>query len=368
MPGQSSIEKNFLEIKNALAEISPKVWGTQDDIILPFNKKYKVYASKDSAETLKRLFGNHFKISLRNKIRSIYAVKPSSQVFALPDDSILISKLEKDRVIIASAKNKIVLKLCLVPQNFYLIESEIKAYEEIKNSSFAPFVNVIHQHGVTSNNIKWIAVSFNENYEALSGEAYPEKLFLNNVSEFLAPMKLFYEAHGAQELSLAKWLKMSKEIISVHPSGYKLKKLIEFIENESQKFPQIKMIDSQLHFDLHAGNLLKSKTLTYIDWEMSARGLILIDMLDSYRRYLNKSKFEKWKFYSFMKGDKRMPPEKMESFFQDLNGIFGHFPKGSEKILFCVYIVERVLIYYRSFGKVDRLSQKGFEVDFIRKF
>lgn len=364
---KTAYENEMSKVKKALEEISPTIWGSHSEVELTFSRDFGVFCQKGSSNSIERMFGRNTRYKIFLKLRTYFKTNQSIKL-PVPSDAIVVSKLEKYRVIIASAKYKIVLKLCLTPDNDHLINNEIESFEKLKKSEFRPHINEVLSHGMTDNTVRWMAVSFNENYNSLSEISSPETYLFENASKYLCLLKNFYEFNNPKKLSVEDWLQNARYYSLNHPSKEKLLKLLDKVEEQSLNYPGIELIETQLHFDLHKGNILQSKEITFIDWEMSTRGLMLVDMFDFYRRFIYTRAWEKFKFFLFMRGYLKTAPSSLKSFFIRANeslNLKSH-QVGTERLMTYIYVAERVILYHK-FGEVDRLVKKGFESDLLKK-
>src|SRR5690606_26630107 len=105
-----------------------------------------------------------------------------------------------------------------------------------------------------------------------------------------------------------------------------------------------------LHYDLHAGNVLRDgDQYSIIDWEGSPRGLVLIDGLDFYRRFAQKKR----KRFSKVEEDifKKFREWSAQHFDLYIN-------EESKDLHFVIYAMERSMILWET-RKVDRFQDKN---------
>lgn len=170
-----------------------------------------------------------------------------------------------------------------------LLKGEITLLKFLQDTSFKTHTANLIDYGD-----KWIITSFCSNRDSLLQEKVPVAYLLENMHELIMePMAKFYQTHNPQVLTLEEWLQEAKLRMSGHPNSELLNKLIAAIQKEMKGPDELKLLLVQLHFDLHAENILRDRDLiSVIDWEVTTKGLALIDFFDFYRRYLKTDRRE----------------------------------------------------------------------------
>lgn len=295
-----------------------------------YHPLYKVGVGKYS--NLDYIFGKDRSIPFKNlrKFKFFTFKAP------FPEDSVIFFQPERKRLIIASRNEGKVLKISVSPGQLSLLAGEIKELSHQNNSDFSAHSVKILDHGKN-----WILTSFCSNLDSV---AKMDILQLHDL--LMEPMAKYYRCHRLEKLSLHQWLEEVKSRALGHPSSTIVEKLISRIQSSSD----LELLKGQIHFDLHQGNVLRAKDqLTIIDWEVTQRGLLLVDYFDFFRRHSNKTKsidslkmFYK-KYQSWMKQFEIVVPDDLELLTLDL------------------YALERALLYWEKW-KEDRFSdKKGFE-------
>jgi thiamine kinase-like enzyme len=173
-----------------------------------------------------------------------------------------------------------------------------------------------------------------------------EYLLENMDSLIMEPMAKFYRAHELKKFKLLDYIAHAKVRMAGHPAPDLIEKLISKIETE----PEIELLHGQLHFDLHAGNILKDgNKIVIIDWEVTHPGLVLVDYFDFYRRYLNKTK--------------SVDTEKLKVFhakYQNWLRQFGVEATNPE-LTMRLYALERTLMYWDKWKENRLKDQRGME-------
>ncbi len=296
-----------------------------------FNPLYRVGVSK--ATNLDFSFGTKRKFPLKN----LRKLKFFSIEAPFPDDSVIFFQPSRQRLIVASEREGKVFKISTSPFQLALKDGEVKLLKHLEKSEFAPYSAKLLAEG---NN--WIVTSFCSNRDSLLNIPNVEEYLMEHMDHLImAPMAKFYRAHELKKLKFRAYIESSQKRAVGHPGE---KKILDFIgKMESQ---DVELLHGQLHFDLHAGNILKDgNQVTIIDWEVTHPGLILVDYFDFYRRYINKTKDQS--------------PEKLTTFhskYQNWLKPFGVEATNPEVTL-KLYALERTLMYWDKW-KQNRLNDK----------
>lgn len=349
------------EVIEAISEIMEKVDPSVEENTFTFNSLYRVGMGPEGALSIPRIFGASKSRRLLQFAENLRKVKKPFKSFEarLPADSVIFYRTDKKGLIVASPKKDLVLKIFLDKPHIPLLQDEIRTLEHLQTTEFAPFAAKLKSYGEN-----WIVTNFSGNSKALQGMRNPEKYLIENYVSLLLPaMNLFYKAHPWRVMSLQEWIASACARMSAHPSKDLLQKLVDRIEKESQKFSDYQVLEGSIHHDLHAGNiLLDENQVTIIDWEGGTRGLILIDILDFSRRYINRHKMVGQQFWKFIAGKGELPNSVSTSFKNYANWsketFNAHVPKGSERLTIYIYVIERSLLLYEK-RKVDRLKDKS---------
>lgn len=318
-----------------------------------YHPLYKVGVGSDT--NLDYTFGKNRKLPLKN-LRKFKYFKFEAP---FPPDSVIFFQPSRQRLIITSQKEGKVLKITLSDFQLALKDGEVKLLKHLERSDFAP-----HSVNLLEEGSNWIVTSFCSNRDSL--------LNINNVETYLmkhmdplimGPMEKFYRANEIKKIQLSDYILSAKKRMSGHPDEVLLSKLI----NEVSKEADIEILHGQLHFDLHAGNILKDEDqVVIIDWEVTHPGLILIDYFDFYRRYLNKNKFEQKLFSSFMRGEGKMS-ENLADFYAKYENWLKPFEVKAPhpRLIFLLYSLERTLMYWDKWKENRLKDKKGLEFKVI---
>jgi len=302
-----------------------------------YHPLYRVGVGKNS--DLDYIFGRNRKLPLKNlrKFKFFRFEAP------FPTDSVIFFQSGRKRLIIASQKEGKVLKVSVSPEQLSLLEGEIKELKHQNQSEFASHSVKLLDHGTN-----WIMTSFCSNRDSVVGMPILELHEL-----VMGPMTKFYSSHDWKKVSLKEWLIEAKKRAKGHPSILLIQKVISQLEQG----PDFELINGQLHFDLHQGNVLRDKDhLVIIDWEVSHSGLLIVDYFDFYRRLVKEERIStKDLSHGHVLQD-------FYSGFQDWLKLFGiNLPAGHEKAILRLYSLERTLIYFEKWNE-NRLDDKaGFE-------
>lgn len=279
----------------------------------------------------------------------------------LPSDSIVFIQPSRQRFIVVSRKENIALKISVSEGQLVLLKPEVELLKFMNASEFAPYSYKLLDFGRN-----WIITSFASNRDALVNLRKPEFYLLQNINSLvMIPMAKFYQASGAKLVSLEDWLLKAKLRQIGHPHIEMTNKLIKAIETEGKKWTEFRLLEVQLHFDLHAKNILCDKgQVIFIDWEVTTRGLALIDYFDFYRRILKKDQDECKRFLDYLKKGKNQTTyfynffHQMIFWFQSFNN---YLIPEQYRLISYLYALERTLIYFEKWGE-DRLNDsKGIE-------
>lgn len=184
------------------------------------------------------------------------------------------------------------------------------------------------------------------------------------MDEYFYPvMTKLYVNHGFEVMGAKTWLDEARSRIVNHPSKTRLEKLIQLIEAELKKFPDYQVVKTNIHHDLHRGNILTRKDhITIIDWEGMIKGLVLVDVFDFPKRVMKKSRLTEMLFFLYLKGYLKIPPGAVKNFFLNfriwMDSTFQvRIPEESVKLSFMLYLLERALNSFEGRG-VDRFKHR----------
>ncbi|WP_408098748.1 phosphotransferase [Peredibacter sp. HCB2-198] len=338
-----------------------------------FHPLYRVGVSEHSFENIEKTFGKSFFGRFRHNIGNLkkvdwllYARKKF--VARLPSDSIIFFRSDKEGVIIVSHEKNIALKMFFDESHILNLDEEIKSLKGFETTSFAPYVAKILGEGTTSNGGRWLVTTYCSNSWAITNRAHHEKFLLRYFPLFvMPPLTELYKSHGPRKITVETWIREAHERSLNHPARKEIEKTLKKITKLAAQNPGYEVLESRIHHDLHAGNiLLDDNQIIIIDWELEVRGLVLVDILDFARRYLQRNFFTRMAFQFYLKGLFREPPKLiLKNLSSYRNWALVNFkmnvPIGSEKLTFLVYAIERSLIYFEK-RQLNRLKdRKGFE-------
>ena len=352
----------LLEIVESIKEIRK-----QDEVVtFHFHPMYRAYMGPDSSENIPRIFGASRLARWKRYGRKVRKKNSYPKTFhaTLPADSIIFIRPEKKGIIALSAKEDMGLKIFFNDYYTPLLDKEIEALKVVQHLHFTPLVK---GHGTTRNKGYWSLTNFCANTDALGLKADAEKFLLKNFMKLVMPgMTGFYQSMTPQKELLSQWLQRAKERANVHSSKSHLMELIAETEAESKAFPDFELLTSNIHFDLHAWNILSDHDqLSIIDWEGGFRGLVFIDFFDFSRRFLISHKWCAFFFKRFLKKKGTYPRALKESFegFRkwSLEKFAISIPAGAERLMILLYVLERTLILFEE-RALDRLrDRRAFE-------
>ena len=362
-----------VKIQAALSELASEFDSSLPETTFVFHPLYRVGVSEKSVENIEKIFGKSFLGRLRHysgNLKKMDWLKYGRKKFVarLPSDSIIFFRSDKEGVIVASHEKQIAFKIFFDGPHIELLEEEIRTLKSFENTSFSPYVAKLLADGRTRNGGRWLVTNFCSNSEALTSRPHHERYLLRYFPMIVMPaMTQFYQSFSPRILSLERWLLETHYRIERHPSRKKLEVLIKKIAELSREFPDYEVVESRIHHDLHAGNILIDDNQTIIiDWEGSVRGLVLIDVFDFTRRFLQKSLWDKWHFSLYMRGIVKEPPiliKRSLRFYRNwsLINFKINIAPGSARLTFMIYAVERALILHELRG-LDRFKdRKGIE-------
>lgn len=335
--------------------------------VFHFHPMYRAYLSKDSLVNIPRVFGNSTLRRWKMYWRKARKKNDFPETFEayLPSDSVIFIRAEKLGLIALSSKKDAALKVFLNDYYTPLLDTEITALRAAEPLNFTPKVK---GHGVTANNGYWSLTNFCSNERALGTLSNPEKYLLKNFFHLVMPsMTAYYQATSPEVLKLDDWMIEAAPSIEKHPSRIDLETLVVRIKEEAKKFQNVELLRSNIHFDLHAWNiLLGEEKMNIIDWEGGFRGLVLLDFFDFSRKYIIANKILKARLGRFMRGKVASYPSVLRPAFKDFQEWSqAHYsitiPDGSEKLLIYIYALERTLLLFNA-RNIDRLrDERGFE-------
>lgn len=329
---------------------------------------YQVGTTVKSKENIKHIFGKAWFTRTKQRVRNLR--KRNSFIFTapLPKDSVIFFRPNKQGIIIASLEQRQVLKIFLDESFKYLLDEEVNFLNRIQSTSFSQYTTKLIAEGTSSNGARWLLSEYRSNIHSLKNRPQKDKYILENLYSLLMPaMTEFYKLHSPKVLKLEDWVKHAQKRVQQHPSKEKLQLIIHAIQAESRAFEVYEVIESCIHLDLHAGNILLSEqNLTIIDWEGVLRALTIIDIFDFSRRYIASRAMIKRVFWKFIQKKSSQLPELLKTSFEEYRDWakenFGAVvPAESARITYFIYALERSLLLYE-LRAVDRLKDRqGFE-------
>ena len=354
------------DILSGIEGLESKAWSGFERRKFYFHPFYRVGLSGQSTQSIEALFGKsrvgRFKNFRRNLRKFSWVRAPYLTIKAsLPQDSVIFFQDKRQRMIIASPKEEKVLKISISESQLQLLNGEIALLKFLQKTPFKDHTAKLVDHGEN-----WIITSFCSNQDSLLNEKCPEALLLEKMHTLIMnPMQKFYQSYGEKKLGVKGWLAEVSKRIEKHPSREILENILQAITLQKKSLPELELLYVQLHFDLHAGNILRDgDTVSIIDWEVTTPGLVIIDYFDFYRRYLKVDPQENKAFWEFLKGNGEAPP-KLRAFIQKFIEWQKQFdvlmPSGSERLVFFLYAIERSCIYFEKWGENRLSDRKGFE-------
>lgn len=288
-------------------------------------------------------FGTNRKFPLKN----LRKLKFFSIEAPFPDDSVIFFQPSRQRLIVASEREGKVFKISTSEFQLALKDGEVKLLKHLEKSEFAP-----HSAKLLAEGSNWIVTSFCSNRDSLLNIPNVEEYLMENMDTLImGPMAKFYRAHEIQKIKISDYVQSANKRATGHPAESTLLHFMAKLQSED-----VELLHGQLHFDLHAGNILKDgNQVTIIDWEVTQPGLILVDYFDFYRRYLNKTKDES--------------PERLNSFHAKYKNWLKSFgvEATSPELSMKLYALERTLIYWDKW-KENRLADKrGLELKIMSR-
>lgn len=354
-------EQWFQEVIHSLKEIKSSYWKGFEESTFHFSPLYRVAIGADGASNIPYLFGRSVWGRWRNHFKNLRSLKSFSFKAPLPSDSIIFLQQKRKRFIIVSRKENLALKISVSEDQLSLLKFEVELMSFMNQSAFSQYSIKLLDHGTN-----WIINSFAPNRDALINKTDPELFLLKHINHVaMDPMGKFYEARGIEKLDIQEWLQEARKRAEGHPRIDLIEKVIKHIEIERQKLPHFQLLKVQLHMDLHARNILFDQgDVRFIDWEVTTRGLAIVDYFDFYRRILKKDKNELVEFLSFLKGEGDKT-HLFKQFGKDLKewhlrlGV--NLSEDYELIFILLYSLERTLIYFEKWGENRLKDKKGFE-------
>jgi len=287
---------------------------------------------------------------------------------SISPDAIFYERENKDGFIFVSKEEDIVLKVFRESFAQERLLKEAKLLHSFKDSSFAPYVPKIKKSGKLNSGGFFLLTSYDEGSEV--GKIKSKELYmLKNFYKILGnAMSEFYRLNNAKAISLKEWIEKAKLRVKSHPSSSHLQKGLDYLEVLQND--KLELISGLIHHDLHLGNLILTKeSVKIIDWEGAFESLICVDMLDAYKRYVRKNKWENFLFKRFLKGARitKKLKEFMESFSSWQKEFFSLEVSNSDyKTYLVIQSIERSLIQYEMM-RVDRMKdKKGFEFQVLK--
>ena len=179
-------------------------------------------------------------------------------------------------------------------------------------------------------------------------------------------MATFYHLNPWKKLTVSQWLSAAEFRVKIHPNQELLQKTLNQIKKVAGPSLGQELIEGKLHFDLHAGNILyNGKNVSLIDWEVSYPGLLLIDVFDAYRRYINKNSHARKRLIRYL--EKQTPaPKELNTLNTEYQSwvskeFQAHSDLLSDRSILIIYAIERTLLYYERWQSNRLEDHHGFE-------
>jgi len=323
------------------------------------NRLYRIAAGREASKSIPLVFGESKFWRLKHHGKNIRKKPPFKSIkLRLPADSIIFYRDDKEGIIAVSPEKNFVLKIFRDPPHILLLNREIETLKKIKGSDFEKFSTTYLNDGTTANGARWVMTDFRSNENSLKNYFNFEKNWLAiSYTEIMPRMSAFYKINSPQFVKVSEWVENAQKRLESHPEA---KKLAEGLKRISKDDLNIEILTSINHFDLHTGNVLRSREGEYsiIDWEGCYPAPVVIDAFDFLRRYLQKNRGE-FKNFKVLSDDifKKYQNWLREHFNQEV-------PFESKDLHFLIYAIERTLFFWE-IAQINRLSDKRAVEKFI---
>lgn len=351
----------FQKIENVIKSI-PSELLNEPSHTFTFNRMYRAYMSPESYENIPKVFGSSLFWRLKRYAKKVRkkVTFPKEISLPLPKDSIIFVRPEKNGIIALSYKKNLNVKVVLDPDFLFMLRYEIDALNLLKGKNFAPQIK-----GSSVENNFWLVTDCSLNTNPLLQKSNPEKYILQNFEELLLPkLNEFYNSSIYKKETFEEWLTRSEERIKAHPYTEILQRSLEKLKSLPVDKSAPFLISGMIHFDLHAGNILRdsSEKLTIVDWEGGARGLVMMDFFYLAKRIIKAQKTLRKRFVA---EERDLEPVKLTAQMYERwlkkNFDIKLTPNLSSDVFSLVSLIEQALVLYED-RRYDLFEEKnGFE-------
>lgn len=344
------------KVRIALEEINL----SSSESVFKLHPLYRAGISRNSRKGIEAIFGESYS-GLKNLRKLDWLTAPSFRG-KLPEDSVIFFRDDKEGLIAASYEKQFAFKIFFSEPYIGPLEAEIRTLKKIQETEFAQYAPKILNEGRTANGGRWLLTSFCPNRLNPQNKKLPEAYLLDELFPTILPALFkFYKGFNPEKIKLSDWLNEAEGRIKNHPEPDKLKILLNYIKTQIEHYGDFEVIRSNIHHDIHSGNILMSeRNITIIDWESEVRGLILVDIFDFWRRYIQKKKLPVLN-----------PPKIIQnSFDQYREWMKTNFdvaiPQEAFKLHAAIYALERALLLFEK-RRVNRLKDlSGMEYKILK--
>lgn len=335
-----------------------------------FDPSYGCYRGTHSHEAIPLIFGKRGSRQVRKWIKSIlnpFLKSPPPFVCRAPRDAVVFFRPHKKGLILVSKDSDLVVKIFFQEEFSRLLKNETETLEYLKTTGFSKFLPIVRGSGEMEGGGFWQATHFYSNDLSLSSLRNKNAFLLRDIKDFvLSPMTEYYRAYPLRKVSFSQRLTELEKELSKAPFYPQVLPILETLKEEARSL-DFEVCIGQIHFDLHAGNMLwNGRDLRIIDFEGSTGGLIFLDAFDFYRRYMEGSSLESFRFWRSVKRGSPLPPH-FKEFLTRVNRWLGTelgcgpIPEEGAMMMLKLYALERLWLLFK-LKSMDRFSDiNGFE-------
>jgi hypothetical protein len=289
MPAPDRHLRNFAETLHAISD----QWSTAGSIALHWDEHRHVLATDGALATYRAIYGNDLVRGLRHiwvsarKLRREGSYHEKREVFRigapLPADAVVIPQRSYPKGVpyvltVVSAHEQRVAKI-FSNERKSRFESELNAWRLAQVARIGHRVPEVISSGESANGFCWLVTRLVPNNgvnPAIVGD-WLWRRYLS--SQILPDLQRFYQQAGLDMLTGGVWLDKVRAELTSRPLSRPLEKLADLVDDARERAWEDRIPVTLVHGDLRPHNVhTHSGQWWLIDWSMSRRAPVLVDL------------------------------------------------------------------------------------------
>ena len=305
LPSEGRQLKDFAEPLYALSAL----WSSARPIALNWDEQRHVLATDGALATYRAIYGNDLLRGLRYVWTSarqqrrgqphVRSREPFRMDAPLPPDAIVIPQQSYPKgtpyvLTVVSAHEQRVVKI-FSNERKSRFESELNAWRLAQVAGIGQRVPEVIASGESANGFCWLATRLVRN-SAVNPPIIGDWLWRRYLRARILPdLQRFYQQSGMNVLAGSVWLENVRAELSGHPLSGPLQKLADCVDAALSRARENRIPITLVHGDLRPHNVHRHAGQWWlIDWSMSRRAPIMIDLWPNPSKSLKNEIFGAW--------------------------------------------------------------------------